>query len=285
MNYLARLFKRNKIPVPSASSLLRPSADVTREHIPRQTVVIRRIADIRDEYEIDQGELGTGRWGVVRRARKRENSTTASQIVPRMPPERTTLPPAMASLEPGAILNLQRKLRNAPPVTSMAPPRPLAIKSIAKTGTTQSEFFNEVSCLAEAQGCDNIEQLVDAVEDGTHFHLVSPFYSGGELFDRIVNKEIFSEGDASFIAAEMLRAKAHLVRKCIVHRDIKPENFLFTTPHEESARLILIDFGMAKYWRPRDPLNYPPMRLRCGSPSYVAPEVREEGEYKGIKRH
>jgi len=45
--------------------------------------------------------------------------------------------------------------------------------------------------------------------------------TGGELFDRIVEKEKYSEKDASDLMRQIFDALAHLHAKDIVHRDLK----------------------------------------------------------------
>lgn len=45
--------------------------------------------------------------------------------------------------------------------------------------------------------------------------------SGGELFDRIVEKGSYTEKDASKLIAQVLDAVAYLHSKDIVHRDLK----------------------------------------------------------------
>ena len=45
--------------------------------------------------------------------------------------------------------------------------------------------------------------------------------SGGELFDRIVEKGSYTEKDASLLISQVLDAVAYLHSKDIVHRDLK----------------------------------------------------------------
>ena len=49
---------------------------------------------------------------------------------------------------------------------------------------------------------------------------------GGELFDRIVAAQRFTERHAADIMSQMLSSVKHLHGHGIVHRDLKPENFL-----------------------------------------------------------
>jgi calcium/calmodulin-dependent protein kinase I len=51
--------------------------------------------------------------------------------------------------------------------------------------------------------------------------------TGGELFEKIVERQRFSEKNAVVVMQKMLSAIKHLHEHQICHRDLKPENFLF----------------------------------------------------------
>lgn len=45
--------------------------------------------------------------------------------------------------------------------------------------------------------------------------------SGGELFDRILDRGVYSEKDASCVIQQVLEAVLYLHQNSIVHRDLK----------------------------------------------------------------
>jgi calcium-dependent protein kinase len=60
--------------------------------------------------------------------------------------------------------------------------------------------------------------------------LVLEFVSGGELFERIVTQEYFSESSARDLIKEALSILCYLHGDArVVHRDLKPENFIMTS--------------------------------------------------------
>lgn len=112
----------------------------------------------------------------------------------------------------------------------------------------------------------NILEFVDAYMLPKEYHLVTPYYRGGELFDKVVQGK-FSERVASMGTRDMLRAVHHAHQKNIVHRDLKPENFVYESK-DASSPLKLIDFGCALCVADDEKVLDV-----AGSPYYVAPEV------------
>jgi len=63
-------------------------------------------------------------------------------------------------------------------------------------------------------------------ESDRYIHLVFEYLEGGELFERIKSKGLYSEQDAIVAMKNLLEALEYLHSKSIVHRDLKPENLL-----------------------------------------------------------
>ncbi|ETW06221.1 CAMK/CAMK1 protein kinase, variant 2 [Aphanomyces invadans] len=88
----------------------------------------------------------------------------------------------------------------------------------------------------------------------------------GELFDRIVEQEYYSESEARTIVRLILQALKHCHDHDIVHRDLKPEN-IFLGSATDHTSVKIGDFG---YAATATDLT---LTTSCGTPSYVAPEI------------
>jgi len=88
-------------------------------------------------------------------------------------------------------------------------------------------------------------KLYEYFEDSKNVYLVTEICKGGELFDRIIEAEFFSEKDAARIFRQILQSLNYCHKQSIAHRDLKPENFLFETTEPDSD-LKIIDFGLSK---------------------------------------
>lgn len=73
---------------------------------------------------------------------------------------------------------------------------------------------------------------------------MSELLTGGELFDRIIEKKSFTEVDTCGYFYDILQIIRYLHSQKVMHRDIKPENLLFSSKGPK-AYLKLIDFGTA----------------------------------------
>uniref|UniRef100_A0A8I5NWE0 Calcium/calmodulin dependent protein kinase IV n=2 Tax=Cercopithecinae TaxID=9528 RepID=A0A8I5NWE0_PAPAN len=110
-------------------------------------------------------------------------------------------------------------------------------------------------------------KLKEIFETPTEISLVLELVTGGELFDRIVEKGYYSERDAADAVKQILEAVAYLHENGIVHRDLKPENLLYATPAPD-APLKIADFGLSKIVE-----HQVLMKTVCGTPGYCAPEI------------
>lgn len=91
------------------------------------------------------------------------------------------------------------------------------------------------------------------------------YCSGGELFDRIADREALTESTAREYMKQILNAVAYCHMNNAMHRDLKPENIMLTSPKSEDLKII--DFGAGKI---KDgEVN----TVKVGSVYYIAPEV------------
>lgn len=145
----------------------------------------------------------------------------------------------------------------------------VAVKIILKKALKGNEdlVIDELELLSELHH-PHIVGFRDWFESKDKFYIVTQLATGGELFDRIVQRGKFTENDASLVIVEVLEAIDYLHKKNIVHRDLKPENILYLD-NSENSNVVLADFGIAKK------LESPDEKLHssAGSFGYAAPEV------------
>ncbi|KAM4628703.1 calcium/calmodulin-dependent protein kinase type IV isoform 1-T1 [Polymixia lowei] len=119
----------------------------------------------------------------------------------------------------------------------------------------------------------NIIRLKEIFETEADIALVLELVTGGELFDRIVERGYYSERDAAHVIKQILEAVAYLHGNGVVHRDLKPENLLYADLSLD-APLKIADFGLSKIID-----DQVTMKTVCGTPGYCAPEILRGNAY------
>ncbi|KAG0744924.1 hypothetical protein G6F57_008901 [Rhizopus arrhizus] len=144
-----------------------------------------------------------------------------------------------------------------------------AVKIILKKAITGKQHMldSEMDILKKVRH-EHIVSLHDIYESDDAVYIVTDLCTGGELFQRIVERGTYTEAMAADLVRQMLEGLAYLHSQDIVHRDIKPENLLFKTA-DENAKLLITDFGLSKLLKDHDQV----LTTACGTPGYVAPEV------------
>jgi len=144
-----------------------------------------------------------------------------------------------------------------------------AVKIIDKKSCTTEQdakrLKTEVEILKKVNH-PNIVGLKDMYETDSELYLVIELVTGGELFDKIVEKGQYTEKEASVIIHKLLEAIVYLHKINIAHRDLKPENLLLKSTND--TEVMLSDFGLSKIVGQESM-----METACGTPYYVAPEV------------
>ena len=82
-----------------------------------------------------------------------------------------------------------------------------------------------------------------------------------------------AEIEAKYIWQQVVFAIHYLHQRNVTHRDIKLENILLD---ETRTRVKMIDFGFST-WFPHEKK----VKIFCGTPSYMAPEIVSKIEYSG----
>ncbi|XP_061591160.1 calcium/calmodulin-dependent protein kinase IGb [Cololabis saira] len=146
-----------------------------------------------------------------------------------------------------------------------------AMKCVKKKKKVDINLENEITVMRRIKH-DNIVGMEDFYESQTHYYLIMQLVSGGELFDRILDRGMYSEKDASRVIQQVLQAVNYLHQNGVVHRDLKPENILYYSQDEDS-KIMISDFGLSKM------AESGIMSTACGTPGYVAPEVLAQKPY------
>lgn len=144
-----------------------------------------------------------------------------------------------------------------------------AVKIIDKTRLNEAEkelLRSEISIL-KLLNHPNVVEMKEVFEDKKKMFVVLELAEGGELFERIHQKRVFSEYMANHVTKQLLETIKYLHSVGIVHRDIKPENILLSD-NSDLPTIKVADFGLSKLIGPEDTLDVP-----CGTLGYVAPEV------------
>ncbi|KAG7361395.1 serine/threonine protein kinase [Nitzschia inconspicua] len=153
----------------------------------------------------------------------------------------------------------------------------VAIKKISKKHTNDTTFQQEMNAFHQIRmngNHPNICGLRENFDEGQYFYLVMDLISGGEVFDRLIEKGAYSEADAARLVREVGSALAFLHGIGLVHGDLKPENLMCTTANLTDAVTKIVDFGCAEVIDPKSPFyDADEKHSVTNTPGYSPPEV------------
>jgi len=170
----------------------------------------------------------------------------------------------------------------------------VAVKSMDKH--TQPRYRREIEMLKRVN-FKGVVRLLRVFESRDKVFLVTEYLDGGDLFDYIVDHNVYLENMSLRKALEITRAMLCSLEAChlndFAHLDVKPENFVFRTSPEEYTDLVLVDFGASQPFRlksfARGKQDYvggmddywigEPESHIGGTASYVSPEVVIQGRF------
>eukprot|EP00358_Blepharisma_japonicum_P001562 CAMPEP_0202954070 /NCGR_PEP_ID=MMETSP1395-20130829/50334_1 /ASSEMBLY_ACC=CAM_ASM_000871 /TAXON_ID=5961 /ORGANISM="Blepharisma japonicum, Strain Stock R1072" /LENGTH=371 /DNA_ID=CAMNT_0049669345 /DNA_START=121 /DNA_END=1236 /DNA_ORIENTATION=- len=120
----------------------------------------------------------------------------------------------------------------------------------------------------------NIVKLYETIDTTRQLHIVMEYVSGCSLHGYLKRKpnRRLEENEAKRIIKQILCAMEYCHGKNVAHRDIKLENLLL----DEKNDVKIIDFGFATCF----PIDKK-VKIFCGTPSYMAPEIVARKEYAG----
>mmetsp|Transcript_74452 Transcript_74452/g.206774 ORF Transcript_74452/g.206774 Transcript_74452/m.206774 type:complete len:703 (-) Transcript_74452:149-2257(-) len=141
-------------------------------------------------------------------------------------------------------------------------------------------FETEVQTLRQLQNRRCLG-LYDILRTERWIFLVMEHLSGGELFDKIIEKRRFSELEARYVFIQLLEGLEYIHAQHIMHRDLKPENILIASSTSAAAPdtgtlydVKIADFGLSKMLGTGSLA-----KTMVGTPQYWAPEVIRGGTY------
>lgn len=121
----------------------------------------------------------------------------------------------------------------------------------------------------------NIAKLYEAFESPKQVFLIMEYVNGGSLHGYLKMKpnRQMPELEAKFLWRQVVQAIYYCHQRNVTHRDIKLENILLD---ETKTLAKLIDFGFSTCIP-----HERKVKIFCGTPSYMAPEIVSKSEYSG----
>lgn len=120
----------------------------------------------------------------------------------------------------------------------------------------------------------HIVKLYDTIDTVKQLYLVLELVKGKSLYSYVKSREgrRLGETETRRIFRQIVSGIAYCHNRNVSHRDIKLENLLLDSHND----IKIIDFGFATSAPPGTKL-----RVFCGTPSYMAPEIVTKKEYSG----
>mmetsp|Transcript_47887 Transcript_47887/g.113804 ORF Transcript_47887/g.113804 Transcript_47887/m.113804 type:complete len:416 (+) Transcript_47887:116-1363(+) len=150
----------------------------------------------------------------------------------------------------------------------------VAMKVVAKSKIAPQSLQEEIDNLRALSDHEHIVKIFDVIEKPQTTFIAMEF-APSNLSDYLVkNNGPLQEHEAKRLFAQVASAVRHCHKCYVAHRDLKPENILL----DKNNNVKLADFGFSANVSAGKPLN-----RKCGTPSYVAPELLGNGVYDGLK--
>ena len=126
----------------------------------------------------------------------------------------------------------------------------------------------------------NIIKMHELIETPKQICIITDFVNGISLHQYVktqVANRMIKEPACRRFFKQIVEAFDYLHSKNIAHRDVKLDNILI----EEKTKMIkIIDFGFAAFTLNSEG-QAQKLKIFCGTPSYMAPELVRKQEYDG----
>lgn len=137
----------------------------------------------------------------------------------------------------------------------------------------------EISCMKQLKHpC--ICKIYDHFESSKEIFIVMEYVSGISLFQYMRNKGLkaIQTDTARFFIKQLVECIKYMhsqtvTKKAIVHRDLKLENIIV----DDRNNIKVVDFGFGI-----NTVRGEKLRVICGTPNYMAPEICQRKEYCGF---
>ena len=151
----------------------------------------------------------------------------------------------------------------------------IAIKTYEKSKMKDASHLRRVQQeikVMEKLNHPRLIRLFETLESPKRIHLIMEFVSAGNLCSYVKRRKRLPEEDARKIFHQICVALDYMHGIEIIHRDVKLENVLL----DKVGNSKLIDFGFSAFSKDKKAL-----KVFCGTPSYMAPEIVRRIEYDG----
>jgi serine/threonine-protein kinase len=163
-------------------------------------------------------------------------------------------------------------------------PRQDALKVLRPEVSADGEYrerFNREADIAASLWHPHIVGVHDRGETGGRLWIDMDYVDGTDASRLLL--EQYPNGMPGAEAAEIVAAVAEALdyahQRSLLHRDVKPANILLANPGTAESRIMLADFGIARWVD--DPSGLTATNMTVGTVSYAAPEQLMGGDLDG----
>ncbi|TNV83192.1 hypothetical protein FGO68_gene12144 [Halteria grandinella] len=142
--------------------------------------------------------------------------------------------------------------------------------------TLLSQIKNELSLQQMLHQCEGVLKVREIFIDLQYVFIILDYQSEGTILSKMLGETHFEDFQIRFIMTQLLLTVNFIHQMGIVHRDIKLENVLINQVSEKIYDVKIGDFGLACLLLQTGQKLYE----KCGSPSYIAPEVLKGDGYR-----